>query len=413
VDASINPGNSGGPLFNDKGEVVGINGRGSYEKRGRVNVGVGYAISSNQIKNFLGYLKSGRILDHATVGAQVASTDEGQVTVTNVLESSDAYRRGLRYGDEVVRFGWRSIRSANDFKNVLSVFPKGWRVPMTFRREGKNYDVWVRLTGVHKEQELIKLASGQGAPEGPMPEPKPGEPKPGEPPMPMPPMPVPMPRPAPAKEEMPEALKKLFEERSGFANYYFNRAAQERVWNALKSQGDFTDQKGPWTIEAKGAGDLAAKFELSDAKVSASLPGGDISMEIAGENPELGAKLQPVGSGGLFAALHLWRRFLVRGLQDFGGLEYLGTVPLPDHEGLLDCLVGTHGGVTCHFLADPQTGRLVAVEMFPDRESDPCELRFSNYAEKEGRQLPGQIEVLYGNGVYQTYKDVKLTTAKS
>ena len=71
TDAAINPGNSGGPLFNMQGEIIGINGRGSFEKRGRVNVGVGYAISINQIKNFLGYLKSGRIVDHATLGAQV------------------------------------------------------------------------------------------------------------------------------------------------------------------------------------------------------------------------------------------------------------------------------------------------------------------------------------------------------
>jgi len=52
TDASINPGNSGGPLFNANGDLIGINGRGSFEKRGRVNVGVGYAISINQIKHF-------------------------------------------------------------------------------------------------------------------------------------------------------------------------------------------------------------------------------------------------------------------------------------------------------------------------------------------------------------------------
>ncbi|MEC8862730.1 MAG: trypsin-like peptidase domain-containing protein, partial [Planctomycetota bacterium] len=53
TDAAINPGNSGGPLFNDRGQVIGINGRISLEKRGRVNVGVGYAISSNQVKHFM------------------------------------------------------------------------------------------------------------------------------------------------------------------------------------------------------------------------------------------------------------------------------------------------------------------------------------------------------------------------
>ena len=66
IDTSINPGNSGGPLFNMKGELIGINGRGSFEKRGRVNSGVGYAISINQIKNFLGHLHAGLDTDHAT-----------------------------------------------------------------------------------------------------------------------------------------------------------------------------------------------------------------------------------------------------------------------------------------------------------------------------------------------------------
>jgi len=44
IDTSINPGNSGGPLFNMDGELIGINGRGSFEKRGRVNSGVGYQV---------------------------------------------------------------------------------------------------------------------------------------------------------------------------------------------------------------------------------------------------------------------------------------------------------------------------------------------------------------------------------
>jgi len=73
TDASINPGNSGGPLFNLAGEVVGINGRVSLRDRGRVNIGVGYAISSNQIKLCLPELRAGLIVEHGTLNATVRS----------------------------------------------------------------------------------------------------------------------------------------------------------------------------------------------------------------------------------------------------------------------------------------------------------------------------------------------------
>ena len=88
TDASINPGNSGGPLFDAQGPADRHQRPGSFEKRGRVNVGVGYAISINQIKNFLGALHSGRIVDHATLGARVAADDDGRVVVTDILETS-------------------------------------------------------------------------------------------------------------------------------------------------------------------------------------------------------------------------------------------------------------------------------------------------------------------------------------
>ncbi len=119
TDASINPGNSGGPIYDASGKLLGIVGRASFEKRGRVNVGVGYAISINQAKNFLGYLRSGRIVDHATLGATVATDPDGGVTVSNILESSDAYRRGLRYAAELLEIDGRVVQTANDVQNVL------------------------------------------------------------------------------------------------------------------------------------------------------------------------------------------------------------------------------------------------------------------------------------------------------
>src|SRR5579871_6713043 len=107
IDTSINPGNSGGPLFNMQGELLGINGRGSFDKRGRINSGVGYAISINQIKNFLGHLRAGLDVDHASLGALMESESEegalSKVVVKSLIES-DALRRGLDIGDQLVSF---------------------------------------------------------------------------------------------------------------------------------------------------------------------------------------------------------------------------------------------------------------------------------------------------------------------
>src|ERR1700722_1898133 len=94
------------------GEPIGIKGRGSFEKRGRVNSGVGYAISINQIKNFLGHLRVGIDTDHASLGASMESAGEdGAISriVVKAIIDSDARRRGLDVGDELVSFAGRQM----------------------------------------------------------------------------------------------------------------------------------------------------------------------------------------------------------------------------------------------------------------------------------------------------------------
>jgi S1-C subfamily serine protease len=395
TDAAINPGNSGGPLFDAQGRIIGINGRGSFEKRGRVNVGVGYAISINQIKNFLGHLKAGAIVDHATLGAQVYTDDQGDVRVNTIKETSDAYRRGLRPLDEVTQFGGRFISTANVFKNVLGIFPKGWRVPITYERDGKEYKTWVRLEGVHTEGELAEKVKSGGEPKMPDgPKPKPGE---------KPKFPLPKGMPKLEPEVIPPHVAKFFEARDGYMNYYFNRAAQERIWKALVAGGDFTSQRGAWNISAQGAGGLPSTFEVSDSQVVYSGPGGKVTISITPSDPKLD-DFRPPGSGGMLAAMYCWRRFLITGPQQYGSMRYVGTVQMPERRELVDCLLGTHAGVTCHFLCHPQTGQLLALEMFADNESDPCELYFGDYAAEDGRQIPRRIEVRYGEVYEQTFK---------
>ncbi len=133
VDTSINPGNSGGPLFDMAGRVVGINGRVSIEERGRVNVGVGYAISIDQIRRFLPALRAGMTTQHATAGFTVIDRRDA-VIVDQILDDSPAYRAGVRLGDELLGFDGSAIRSSNQFGSLLGTYPDRWPVTATFAR---------------------------------------------------------------------------------------------------------------------------------------------------------------------------------------------------------------------------------------------------------------------------------------
>ncbi|MFN9881049.1 MAG: S1C family serine protease [Planctomycetota bacterium] len=132
VDSSINPGNSGGPLFNLSGRVIGINGRGSFLDRGRVNVGLGYAISSNQIKNFLPDLLATKLVEHGTLDANF-SDQGGRVICSTINEVSPVAEAGLELGDELLEFEGEAIRSANQYMYLVCNFFSYWQARLKVR----------------------------------------------------------------------------------------------------------------------------------------------------------------------------------------------------------------------------------------------------------------------------------------
>ncbi|MFO1076512.1 MAG: trypsin-like peptidase domain-containing protein [Planctomycetota bacterium] len=130
VDAPVNPGNSGGPLFNEAGGIVGINGRISIGDRGRVNVGVGFAIASNQIKNFLGDLMAGRHAEHGTLDMSAWFMNSGTGTehkrgvyVQQMFRDSVVADAGVGLGDEITWFNGTEVRSANQLATLVGVLP--------------------------------------------------------------------------------------------------------------------------------------------------------------------------------------------------------------------------------------------------------------------------------------------------
>jgi serine protease Do len=412
TDAAINPGNSGGPMFDADGKLIGINGRGSFEKRGRVNVGVGYAISINQIKRFIGLLKSGRFVDHASLGATVSTDSDGRVIVDDILESSDAFRRGLRYGDELLTFAGRDIGSANAFKNALGTFPAGWRVPLTYRRDGKEIDLHVRLAGVHREGELEALIQAEKEPpEHKTPEkdkPKPNDGKlPEIPGLPKIPKPNEAPKPsaprranakAKRKPSLPKEVKEVYEASPGYANYWFNRYHQQRIWNAYLAHGDFAESGWDWKIKAKTADkNSQVEIDLTEKNGSITMPDGQSGVEFG---VSLANVTGPPRSGGLLAALHLWQRMLLVGPRKFGEVYYLGAMPWKTDDKLADCLVATHAGVETRFYFDTENSNLVGIEFYSSDEEDPCEIEFDDIRSVNGRSLPHHWNIRLGDETF-------------
>ncbi|MCH2183172.1 MAG: trypsin-like peptidase domain-containing protein [Mariniblastus sp.] len=148
VDSSINPGNSGGPLFNMQGRVIGINGRGSFQDRGRVNVGLGYAISANQIRNFLPELLATKLVEHGTLDANFTDRN-GKVVCENLYENTPLYQLGMRPGDELLEFEGVPIESANQFTNLICTLPEDWPARLKFRdSQGQVQTFHTRLFGL-------------------------------------------------------------------------------------------------------------------------------------------------------------------------------------------------------------------------------------------------------------------------
>jgi serine protease Do len=177
TDVAVNPGNSGGPLFNLRGEVIGINSQ-IFSRTGSF-AGISFAIPIDYAANVIEQLrKTGRVT-RGRIGVEITSITrdladslglakaEGAV-VGRVEEDSPAAKAGLEAGDVILKIDGRTVDSSADLSRTIRAVRPGQKVTLGISRAGKARDIVVTV-GEFKEEEATRTAQRGGRGEAPKP----------------------------------------------------------------------------------------------------------------------------------------------------------------------------------------------------------------------------------------------------
>lgn len=165
TDTAINPGNSGGPLFNLKGEVVGINNR--LISPVGANIGVGFAIPAEEAIPVVESLKKGVRPERGYLGISIKPVDEDTADalgmeknrgefVARVVAGEAADKAGLKEGDIVLRVNDREVSPEATLSFIVANIKPGTRIPLDILREGKPLKLTATVGARPPEEKLAQ-----------------------------------------------------------------------------------------------------------------------------------------------------------------------------------------------------------------------------------------------------------------
>jgi serine protease Do len=170
TDAAINQGNSGGPLFNMKGEVVGIN---TAIISPQIGSGIGFAVPINLAKQIIPQLLKGKV-SRGFLGVVVSELTpefvqgfglkEGTkgALVQSVQPKSPAFKAGIQPGDVVVSVNGKPIDNAGQLTRNVSSVPPGGKVTLTVLRGNEKKDLHATVAQRPEEEALARGEGQQG-----------------------------------------------------------------------------------------------------------------------------------------------------------------------------------------------------------------------------------------------------------
>lgn len=155
TDAPINPGNSGGALVNSAGYLIGINS--AIVSKNGGNVGIGFAIPSNMVKNITKAIINDGEFTRAYLGVRISDISEDLISfygrkngaiVTSVESGTAADKLGLKRGDLIVSVNDKEVKSSSSLRNIIGTMTPKTQVTIKYIRDKKLKEGTVRLKSI-------------------------------------------------------------------------------------------------------------------------------------------------------------------------------------------------------------------------------------------------------------------------
>jgi len=157
TDVAINPGNSGGPLFNLKGEVVGVNSQ--IFTRSGGSIGLSFAIPVSVVRNVVTQLEEQGKVTRGWLGVTIQDVDKNLAEsfgldrprgalIAQVAKDGPADDAGLREGDVIVAFDGKDIPTSSHLPHVVGLIAPGSRVSVDIMRDRKQRTIKVKVGGL-------------------------------------------------------------------------------------------------------------------------------------------------------------------------------------------------------------------------------------------------------------------------
>jgi serine protease Do len=182
TDAAINPGNSGGPLLNVRGEVIGMNTAIITNARSEGNIGIGFAVPSNTVRDLLPQLHTGKVI-RGRIGVSVLAVpregfeDFGLKTragaiVAEVTPGGAALKAGMEPGDVIIQYNGRPVKNNDELVKMVVATKPGTSVQVKVLRNKseKTLNVVVDELDLDAEQNAGRRTPQRDEPSAPEPQ---------------------------------------------------------------------------------------------------------------------------------------------------------------------------------------------------------------------------------------------------